>query len=324
MPHDVHTHAAGGPGKLAPQDARAITGRATIASVSVALVLVVAKLAAWLASGSVAILASLADSALDLAASLTTFFAVRYAASPADREHRFGHGKAEALASLAQAVLVFASALYLIYESVRRFIEPQPIQNEGWALAVMLLSIALTAALIWYQSRAVSKTGSVAIVGDRAHYTVDLATNMVVVAGVVLAGFIGVTRADPVIGAIVALWLVWTAKQVAGGALNQLLDRELPDAERARILKLAAADPRILGVHMLRTRAAGPLIHIQFHVDLKPDLTLDAAHKILVDCEKRILDAYPAADILIHPDPEGRAEPHGSDFFRQESGQPET
>jgi len=319
MPHDSHIHdTAGGPGKLNPADARKITGSATALSVGIALTLVVTKLAAWWVSGSIALLASLADSALDLAASLTTFFAVRYAAAPADAEHRYGHGKAEAFASFLQSLFIALSAGWLLYEAGQRIINPQPVTHGAWALSVMVLSIVLTTVLIWAQSRAIDKTGSVAVTGDRAHYVADLASNLVVMVGIVLAAFFAVTRADPIIAILVALWLFWSAWGVARGALDHLLDHELPDEERAKIKALALEDKRMLDVHQLRTRAAGPLVHIQFHADMDPDLTLDQAHKILVACEKRLLSVYPAADILIHPDPHGRAEPHGSDFFRAE------
>mgnify|MGYP003627180145 CR=1 FL=1 len=320
MPHDSHTHtASGGPGRLSPADARKITGAATTLSVGIALTLVTAKLIAWWFSGSIALLASLADSGLDLAASLTTFFAVRYAASPADREHRFGHGKAEAFASFLQALFITLSAAWLLYEAGQRMIDPEPIQHGGWALGVMGLSMVLTTLLIWAQSRAIKKTGSVAVTGDRAHYVADLAANLAVIAGITLTAFFAVGRADPAIAIVVALWLFWSAWGVARGALDHLLDRELPDEERAKIKAIAMQDPKMLDVHQLRTRAAGPLVHIQFHADLNPDLTLDAAHQILVACERRLMAEYPAADILIHPDPHGRAEPHGSDFFRAES-----
>ncbi|WP_420430520.1 cation diffusion facilitator family transporter [Hyphobacterium sp.] len=321
MPHD-HAHSDAGPGRLSPKEARRITGQATAFSVSVATILVVTKLAAWWLSGSVAILASLADSALDLAASLITFFAIRFAAEPADREHRFGHGKAEAFASFLQALFVALSAGLLLREAWQHYVEPREITNGGWAIAVMVLSMVLTAGLIWFQTRAVSKTGSVAVSGDRAHYTADLASNVAVIAGVAAAAFLAVPLADPIVGAVVALWLFWSAWQVARGALDQMLDRELPDGERDKIIAIAEDDERVIDVHQVRTRAAGPLIHIQMHMDLDPKLTLEAAHEIVVAAENRLLSHYPAADIIIHPDPHGKAEPHGLAFM-QSGGDPE-
>lgn len=315
MPHD-HFHDSHGPGRLAPEHARRITGGVTAISVGVAVVLTVSKALVWWMSGSVALLASMADSLLDLTASLTVFFAVRYAAEPADEEHRFGHGKAEAFASILQAILVAVSAALLVREGVEHIYRPVEIEASGWALGVMALSIVLTVGLVIVQSRALKKTGSVAVEGDRAHYLSDLGANLAVIAAIVGSVWGGLLWLDAAVALAVAAWLAWTAWSVARGALDQLLDRELPDEERARILELAHADPRIIDVHELRTRASGPLVHIQFHLALDPELSLRDAHTILVDCEKRVMDVYPAADILIHADPHGAAEPHGTPFFQ--------
>ncbi|PWE18405.1 cation transporter [Marinicauda salina] len=316
MPHDALD---AGPGKLAPEKARKITSRVTSLSVGVALTLVAAKTVAWALSGSVAMLATLADSALDLAASLTTFFAVRYAASPADAEHRYGHGKAEAFASLLQALLVALSAGLLMREAYHRFVEPHPIEAGGIALSVMGLSILLTVGLVWAQTRALKQTESLAVTGDRAHYAADLAANGVVIVGLVMVTMFGIERADPVAGFAVSVWLFWTAWEVGSKAFENLMDRELPDADRERILQIAGDDPRVLGVHQLRTRASGPFIHIQLHMDLDPHQSLRDAHKTVVAAERRLMAAYPAADILIHPDPKGFAEPHGNVYFSSEA-----
>lgn len=314
MPHDIASP-GGGPGRLAPEKAKAITSGATRASVAVAAILVLAKAFAWWMSGSVALLASLADSFLDLTASLTVYFAVRYAAEPADADHRFGHGKAEAFASILQAILVAVSAALLLREGIQHLLNPVEIGAGGWALAVMGLSIVLTLGLILVQSRAVEQTGSVAIEGDRAHYYSDLAGNGAVITGIAGSVFFGMGWLDGLAALLVAAWLGWTAWEVARNAADQLMDRELPETERERIRTIVEADPRIIDVHDLRTRASGPLIHIQFHLALPPDLALRDAHVILVDCEKRLLEEYPAADIIIHADPHGAAEPHGSQFF---------
>lgn len=313
MSHDHH-HAAG-PGRLKPSEARKISGAATWASLSVALILTATKAVVWYMSGSVALLASMADSLLDLTASLTVFFAVRYAAEPADAEHRFGHGKAEAFASILQAMLVAVSAALLLREGVAHTITPVAIQASGWALGVMGLSIILTLGLLVIQTRAIAKTGSVAVEGDRAHYFTDLGANLAVMAGIAGSVFFGLERLDGLAALCVAAWLAWAAWQVAKKALDQLLDRELPEIEREEIRTLAEADPRIIDIHDLRTRASGPLVHIQFHMALDPDMSLADAHEVLVDAENRLLAAYPAADILIHADPHGAAEPHGAAFF---------
>lgn len=321
MPHDL-PHDAGGPGRLAPAEARRVTGVATAASVAVAVVLVVTKAVVWYLSGSVALLASLADSALDLTASLTVLFAVRYAAEPADREHRYGHGKAEAFAGVMQAIFVAASAALLFREGVQHVFEPVIIQASGWALAVMVLSIVLTIGLVIIQTRAVEQTGSIAVEGDRAHYYSDLGANLAVMIGIAGSVYLGWLWLDAAVALGVAVWLAITAWGVARGALDQLMDRELPDEERERIRHLARGeDPRIIDVHQLRTRASGPLVHIQFHLGLPPDISLREAHEIEVACERRLMAVYPAADIMIHADPHGAAEPHGTAFFRADGSQ---
>jgi cation diffusion facilitator family transporter len=287
-----------------------LTARITVLSVSCAAVLIVLKVLAWRASGSIATLASLADSALDLLASLATFAAVRYAVVPPDREHRFGHGKAEAFGSLIQAGLVFASAALVGQEAIDHILHPEPLTNEGWALAVMAVSTVLTGLLILAQTRMLKKAASVAVSGDRAHYLADLGSNMVAFVGIALAGRAG-PWIDAAAGLVVTAWVVWGAIGVFRHASVELMDHELPQEARDRILALAEADPRILDIHGLRTRASGPYVHIQMHAAVPGHISLEEAHQILVACEKRLLEAFPAADILIHADPEGRAEAHG-------------
>jgi cation diffusion facilitator family transporter len=299
---------------LSLAQATAVTRRVTQLSVTVALVLVAAKTAAWLASGSVALLASLADSGLDLLASLITLFAVRFAASPPDAEHRFGHGKAEAFASLMQGGLVFASAALVGREAIAGLLDPRPIHAGGWAMAVMALSIVLTLALVAAQSRALKQASSVAVHGDRAHYAADLASNIAAILGIAGASLLGLYWLDAAAGLVVAAWLVWGAIGVFREAAGQLMDHELDDEARQRIVTLMTRDPVIKGVHQLRTRASGPYIHIQMHADLDPGLTLVEAHDAMVAAENRVLSAFPTADIIIHPDPRGRAEPHGGAF----------
>jgi cation diffusion facilitator family transporter len=304
--------------RLTAAQSHVLTRRVTSLSVATAVVLVAAKTAAWTASGSVALLASLADSGLDLLASLVTLYAVRYASAPPDAEHRFGHGKAEAFASLMQGGLVFASAALVGREAVVGLLDPRPIAAGGWAIAVMLLSTVLTGGLISVQSWVLRRTRSVAVAGDRAHYAADLGSNLAALAGIAAASLLGLYWLDAAAGLLVALWLVWGAIGVFSAAGAQLMDHELPDEDRARILALMTQDERIKDVHQLRTRASGPYIHIQMHADLDPDCTLAQAHAAVVAAEKRVLAAFPAADIIIHPDPRGQAEPHGGAFGEAE------
>jgi ferrous-iron efflux pump FieF len=291
-----------------------LTRGITLLSVGVAALLVAVKAFAWMASGSVALLASLADSTLDLVASTITFFAVRYAAVPPDDDHRFGHGKAEAFASLLQAGLVFASAALIGQEAIRSLLNPQPIAAEGWALAVMIFSIVMTFGLISAQTWVLKRTRSVAVSGDRAHYASDLFSNLAALAGIAASAWLGIQGLDGAAALLIAGLLLWGAISVFREAAVQLMDQELPATERARIVELVTQDPRLSDVHQLRTRASGPYVHMQMHVDLDPLLTLADAHQVIVEAERRLLAAFPMADILIHPDPRGIAEPHGGAF----------
>ncbi len=298
-------------GGLSVEDSAALTARITIMSVSMALVLTFAKLFGWWFGGSVALLASLADSALDVVAALGTFIAVRVAVSPPDAEHRFGHGKAEAFASLLQAGLVFAAAALVGQESIMHLIYARPVSAEGWSLTIMLLSLALTAALVWAQDRVLAKTPSVAVAGDRAHYAADFASNIAALIGIGLAIWTRDPRWDAAAGLFVMLWLVWGAIQVLRDATSHLMDHELAAEDRQAIVQAVLKDGRIRNVHELRTRASGPTVHIQMHIDLDPHQSLLQAHEIVEGAEERVLATFPAADVLIHPDPEGHAEPHG-------------
>ena len=292
----------------------ALTRRVTILSVATAAILVTLKVIVWISSGSVALLASAADSGLDLIASLGTFWAVRYAAAPPDAEHRYGHGKAEAFASLVQAGLVFASAALIGQEAIRHMIAPTPVGDGVWGVAVMAVSTGLTLALITAQGVVLKQTQSVAVSGDRAHYAADLASNVIALLAIAGAAWLGWHSLDAIGGLAVAAILLWGAVKVFREASNQLMDHELPDADRAHIVDLMTADPRLTDVHQLRTRASGPYVHIQMHADLDPELSLEAAHEVVVAAERRVLEAFPAADIIIHADPRGRAEPHGGAF----------
>ena len=304
---------------MSPSDPKAARNVALL-SVATATILISVKAIAWRASDSVAILASLSDSALDLVASLITLFAVRYAAEPPDAEHRFGHGKAEAFSSLMQGGLVFASGALIGREAFDALMHPRPVEHGLAGVIVMIVSIVLTLCLITAQTRVLKASGSIAIAGDRAHYAADLGSNAVALVGVAAASWLGLSWVDAAAGLVVALWLIWGAVGVFRDASNQLLDHELPEDDRAKILALATADPRILGVHQLRTRASGPYVHIQMHADLDADIALAEAHTIMVEAENRLLEAFPAADILIHPDPRGRAEPHGGLFAQPVEG----
>ena len=289
----------------AAPDTHSVNRDVTRLSVIVAVVLIALKAFALGASGSVSILASLADSALDLIASLATFWAVRWAARPADDDHRHGHGKGEAMAALVQAGLIFASSAFIAWEALHRMVDPRPVSGGGWGVAVILISSVLTAWLIWRQDRAVKATGSMAVAADRTHYAADLAANSVVLIGVVSGAWLAAPGLDAAACLVVAVWLFWGAIGLLRDSADHLLDKEAPDADRIAVTTAVLADPRITGVHQLRTRMVGTTLAVQMHVDLDPTLSLQAAHDIMVEAENRILAVRPGADILLHPDPHG-------------------
>ncbi len=282
---------------------------ATYASVATAGVLIVVKLAAFAYTDSVALLSSLIDSLMDALASAVNLIAVRHATTPADREHRFGHGKAEPLAALAQSMFVAGSAVLLIIEAVRRLVDPPEIQNSQIGIAVMVLAIIATFALTRYQAYVVRKTGSVAIQADALHYVGDLLVNAAVIVAILLVSQLGWRIADPIFGIAIALVLLISAWRISRRSLDMLMDRELPEADRQRILEIAKQHPEVLSLHDLRTRSSGPDLFVQLHLELDGDLSLLRAHHIADEVEAEIQAAFPGAEVIIHQDPHGLEEP---------------
>ncbi|HYL33549.1 MAG TPA: cation diffusion facilitator family transporter [Stellaceae bacterium] len=286
--------------------------RATYASLSVAGLLVTVKLAAWVETNSVSLLSSLIDSLLDGAASLANLVAVRQALVPPDREHRFGHGKAEPLASLGQAAFIAGSAVLLLIEAIQHLIHSQPITNTKAGLAVMVFAVVVTLLLVLYQRSVVKRTGSLVVSVDAFHYRADLVLNLSVIVALLLTVEFGYVLIDPIFGGAIAVWIIWGAWQVADRAVVQLMDRELPDAERERIRAIVLAHPEVRAVHDLKTRAAGPISFIQIHLEMDGNLPLTQAHRIADEVEASILAIYPRSEVIIHQDPAGINEPRAA------------
>ena len=279
--------------------------RAASASVGVSLLLVSIKAYAYFASNSVAMLASMADSALDLFTAALNMFAIHEALSPADAEHRFGHGKAEPLAGLAQGAFICASAIFLVIQAVQRLLAPQPIDHSLQALVVMCISILAAIGLILYQRRVSAKTGSVAIAADAMHYFGDLVSNIGVVAAIALVSWLGWLKADPIIALLVAMVMVTSAWGVFRQSLDQLMDHELPDEEREKIKALVNSHDEVITLHELKTRKAGLTTFIQVHIELDPVMPLFKAHQVSDAVEKAVCDAFANAEVIIHQDPAG-------------------
>jgi ferrous-iron efflux pump FieF len=300
------------PVRATGEEAARLLRLATTASVATASLLIVVKLVAFAMTDSVSILSTLIDSLLDAAASLINLIAVRHALVPADREHRFGHGKAEPLAAMGQAAFISGSAAFLMIEAVHRLFSPQPLSNSGIGIAVMMFSIAATLALVTLQRHVVRRTGSLAISADQLHYAGDVLVNCAVIVALLLAAHLGWHYADPVFGIAIAVYILYNAWQIAGGALDMLMDRELPEEERKRIRDLMLSHHGVLGIHDLRTRASGPQIFIQCHIELDAGLSLLQAHGIADEVEDELRQAFPGAEVIVHQDPHEGEPPAGS------------
>ncbi len=290
---------------VTPQRAATLMKRATYASVSVAIVLISMKAWAVWATGSMSLLATFLDSLLDGAASLLNLIAVRVALTPADNHHRFGHGKAEALAGLGQAALIGASALFLAVESVGRLLDPMPVERTGAGISIIIVSLGFTLVLVSYQRHVQRLTGSLAIAADSLHYASDVVLNLGVIAALVIAGVFGLNRADPIIALALAGWIGYAAWQIVSRSTSQLMDRELPREDRLRIEEIALSNPKVHTIHDLRTRTAGRTVFIQFHLEIPGDMPLRRAHAVADEVENAIAAEFPDAEILIHQDPAG-------------------
>ena len=282
--------------------------RAALASVGMALGLLALKgFAAW-HTGSVAMLGSLADTGLDLLASLVTLYGVKLAAEPADHDHRFGHGKAEALAALFQVGLITASAAGIGWRAIGALGSDAPTHDAEFGIGVSLVAIAATGVLLWYQRRIIRQTGSVAIQADNVHYQSDVLLNGSVIVALMLDQWLGWRSADPIFGIAIALWLAWGAIRASTNAIDQLMDKEWPEDQRAAFLEVAARQPGLKGIHDFRTRRAGTSDFAQFHMEVARDLTVHDAHDIVENVEAALKRTFPKVEVLIHLDPEGHVD----------------
>jgi ferrous-iron efflux pump FieF len=293
---------------LTDRQRSALTTRAALASSAMAIILIALKVWAAMQTSSMAMLGSLADSSLDLIASLVVLAAVRVAAQPADHEHRFGHGKAEALASLVQVILITLSALFIAFRSIQRLLAGAQTEQAELGIGVSALAMLLTVLLIIYQRHVVRRTGSLAIGTDRLHYSSDLLLNGSVIAALLLDQYAGLTGADALFGLLIAGWLAFGAWKASSEAINQLMDREWPEEERQRFLAACQSYPELAGLHDFRTRTSGTHNFAQFHVWVPADWTVQEAHDRMDAIEEELQARFPATEILIHLDPEGHTD----------------
>lgn len=290
-----------------PEHARLLR-LATRASLAVASILIVTKGIAWWLSGSISLLAGLTDSALDGVASFLNLLAVHYALRPADDDHRYGHGKAEALSGIAQALFIATSAMLIAYQAVERILHPEPLGAPGLGIAVMVLSIVLTVALLMLQYKVIRETGSTAIRADSLHYRSDLLLNASILLALILALF-GWQQLDAYFGLTIAVYILWSAVQIARETVSVLMDQELPPNVSQSMLDMACSVPGVLGAHDIRTRISGNHWFVQLHLELPGHLTLSVAHALCDQAADAIQEAFPKAEVLVHADPREVLEP---------------
>lgn len=291
-----------------------LTTRAALASVGSATFLMAIKGYASWETGSVAMLGSLADTGLDLVASLMTLFGVRFAMQPANTTHRFGHGKAEALVALFQVAVITASAIAIGARAIERLMAHQATEHAELGIGASAIAIVVTIALLAYQRFVIARTQSVAIGADHVHYQSDLLLNLAVIAALVIEQYLGISGADAVFGILIAGWLLWGAWRASTSAIDQLMDREWPEAKRQRFIEIAGRHPELKGLHDLRTRTSGSTDFVQFHIWMNPEMTIAEAHEVTDTIEARLAKEFPGTEILIHIDPEGQVDHPGNDL----------
>ena len=278
---------------------------ATYASVIIASILILIKLGGWFATNSLSLLATSIDSILDFGASIVNLIAIRHALQPADKEHRFGHGKAEALASLAQAAFIAGSGIFLFLESVERFLEPRVVHNTDIGIGIMVVAIILTAILVGFQAYVVNKTNSIAISADSLHYRADILVNIAVIISLFLSANFNWVIADPIFALLIVFYMLFGAFKIGVTALEVLMDKEFPDEDRKRIKDIAESHEKVLSIHDMRTRSSGANSFIQFHAEMSKDISLLEAHEIADEVMYMVEKSFPNTEVLIHQDPEG-------------------
>ena len=290
-----------------PEHARLLR-LATRASVAVASILIITKAIAWWLSGSVSMLAGLTDSLLDGVTSFLNLLAVHYALRPADDDHRYGHGKAESLAGMAQALFIGVSAVLIAFQAFDRLKHPEPVNAPWISIAVIVFSLVMTVALLILQHRVIKATGSNAVRADSLHYRSDLMLNGSILVALVFAA-VGFSQLDAWFGLGIAVYILWSAFQIARESFSVLMDEELPTDVSENMLALACAVPGVLGAHDLRTRISGNIWFVQLHLELPGQLSLLDAHTLSDQVAAAIENAYPRAEVLVHADPQEVVKP---------------
>ncbi len=281
---------------------------AAAGSISLAITLIILKTLGVILTGSLSVLSSMIDSLADLFASSITYIAVRYSSKPASTQHRYGYGKAESLSALIQSAFVAGSGIFVMYDGIVRFFSPRPMVQVDIGIIIMVISLALTIALISFQKYVSKKTHSQAINADSQHYTVDVISNASIILTLFVVKIFEITWFDTLTAFLIAAYLLLNAYKLANEALGILLDKELDNQIRENIQKIVLGSEHAHGIHDLRTRDLGGVYMFEFHLELDGNLPLHIAHDYCDEVEANILKEYPDAQIIIHQDPAGLAE----------------
>lgn len=279
--------------------------RVTLLSVIVAIIITIIKIFAVIATDSLSLLTALIDSVLDILSSVINMVAVRYAMVPADEDHRFGHGKAEPIASLGQAAFIAGSAVFIAFQAIVRFFHPQEIHQLDIGIGAMIISLTLTVGLVGYQRYVIAKTRSTVVKADHMHYASDVMMNLSIIISLILAKIYGWNYIDSILALLIAIYIFHGAWEISKESLDMLMDKEFADDEREKILEIAKSHPEVISIHDLRTRKSGNKSFMQMHVEMDANMSLAQAHKISDEIENALQIYFPYTEILIHQDPYG-------------------
>ncbi|HEY5673265.1 MAG TPA: cation diffusion facilitator family transporter [Malonomonas sp.] len=278
--------------------------RAASVSICGALGLAIAKLIIAITSGSMAVMASAVDSLLDILMSGVNFMALRQAEQPPDQCHPFGHGKYETLATLFQALVITGSGGWIIYESTQRLIEGQRLEGLDQGIGILALSAVVSWFIASHLSKVARQTDSSALEADSLHFRMDIYSNIGLMLGLLLVRWLHIDWLDSALSILVASYILHEALQLIKRSLTDMLDHQLPDEIQQQVHELISShEGPLAGYHGLRTRRAGSLKIMDFHLEVCKEMTVEEAHKLSDGLEKRIEKDIPGADVIIHIEP---------------------
>ncbi len=295
------------------------TQKAALVSLAVGLTIIALQLYAYFQTNALVMLASMLESVGDAIAAATAFYALRVAHRAPDKNHRWGHGKAEPLVTLGQAAFVAGSGIYFLIQSFSRLLSPEPVESTPIGITIMVISSVLILALLIYQHRVVDRTHSMSIKADFLHYMNDMLVNIVVIISLLISGM-GFDRFDGAASMLISFYILFSAWKLARGAAEQLMDKEMKDEDRHIISEIILAHHGVSGMHDLRTRQSGPDVFIDAHVEMPGDLTLHDAHHITEMLEDALRRRYPTAQIILHQEPAGIEDHKLDEAIQQTSG----